>query len=464
MSKICIVGNSVAASRTPQESPLAGWGQFLGEFVTPYHEVRNYARDAMTARTYFTDRFATLLNLLEPGDLVLLGFGSVEQRIDNPARYHGPREFREFLYLYIEAIRVEGAVPVLVTPTARCSFTLDGRVADTLDFYPEVMREVAKETGTALLDLAEHTTRWLEQLGPKQARHFFRWLDAGEHPNHPDGIIDATHFNEPGARAVARMIAIGIHESPAIPQGFIDAAALSGAAPEFPGLLPEFTVEAPEYALYSEARVGTAPVVVAPAQAKTVGAMQKFSGTAAAGTVYVLFFENGAYLGGTAVNAEGKWQWRRVVNWPAGEHVVHVVGYAGQGVTPVSSVSFTVKDHVQPPVVLGPRAGALNGPRPRFSGTAEAGVTKVMVLEGGRLIASAPVQSDGTWKVTHPHDWKPGTYEVEFVSIFSAIHSRPTSLSLRIHGVPEGNWIRESTLSREPCSDKCEHLPFAGRW
>ncbi|UYQ65123.1 hypothetical protein [Streptomyces peucetius] len=463
MSKICIVGNSVAASRTPEEAPLAGWGQFLGEFLTPYHEVRNYARDAMTARTYFTDRFATLLNMLEPGDLVLLGFGAVEQRIDNPARYHGPREFKEFLYLYIEGIRAEGALPVLVTPTARCSFSVEGNVVDTLDVHPEVMREVAKETGVALLDIVEHTTRWLEQLGPQRARHYFRWLDAGEHPNHSDGVIDSTHFNEAGARAVARMIAIGLHESHEIPPGFVDVGTLS-MAPEFAGLLPEFTVEAPEYALYSEARVGSAPTVDAPVQSKTVGAMQKFSGTADAGTTYVLFFENGAYLGGTGVNGKGKWQWRRVVNWPAGDHVVHVVGYTAQGVTPVSAVGFTVKDHVQPPVVLGPRDGALNGPRPRFSGTAEAGVTKVMVLEGGRLIASAPVQKDGTWKVTHPHDWKPGTYVVEFVSIFSAIHSRPTTLNVRIHGVPEGNWIRESTLSREPCSDKCEHLPFAGRW
>ncbi len=71
-----------------------------------------------------------------------------------------------------------------------------------------------------------------------------------------------------------------------------------------------------------------------------------------------------------------------------------------------------------------------------------------MVLEGGRLIASAPVAEDGTWKVTHPHDWKPGTYTVEFVSVFSAIHSRPARLTLRVHGVPEGNWIRQSVSAR----------------
>lgn len=462
MSKICIVGNSVAAPRTPEESPLAGWGQFLANFLTPYHEVRNYARDAMTLRTYFTDRLATLLNLLAPGDVVLVNLGGVEQRIDNPLRYHGPREFKEFLYLYIEGIRAEGAFPVLVTPAARCAFTAEGDVADTRGVYPDLMREVAAETGTALVDLAAFTQRWLQELGPQRARQFFRWLDAGEHPRHPEGIIDSSHFNEAGGRAVARMVAIALHDSRELPPGLIDVNTL-GAAPEYPPVLTEFTVEKPEFALYADVRTGAAPVVERPAPAQLTGAMQKFSGTAEVGTSYVMFFENGAYLGGARVNAEGRWQWRRVLNWQAGDHLVQVVGYNQQGVTPLSTVAFTVRDYVEPPVVLGPKEGALSGARPRFSGTAAVGVTKVMVLEGGRLIASAPVAKDGTWKVTHPHDWKPGAYTVEFVSIFSAIHSRPAQLALRVHGVPEGNWIRQSVSAREACSEACDHLPFSGR-
>ncbi|WP_392872271.1 GDSL-type esterase/lipase family protein [Streptomyces sp. LN499] len=463
MSKICIIGNSVAAPRTSQEAPLAGWGQFLADFLTPYHEVRNYARDAMTARTYFTDRFATLLNLLEPGDIVLVNLGLVEQRIDNPLRYHGPKEFKEFLHLYVDGIRAEGAFPVLVTPVVRCAFAVDGNVADTRGVYPELMREVAAETGAAFVDLGAFTLQWLQELGPQRARRFFRWLDAGEHPHHPEGIIDSSHLNEAGARAVARMVAMGIHESRELPPGFVDVNTLA-AVPEYPPVLTEFMVEKPEFALYSEVRTGAAPTVEKPNQSRLVGAMQKFAGTAEVGTTYILFFENGAYLGGTRVNAERQWQWRRVVNWPAGDHVVQAVGYTPQGVTAVSTVAFTVKDFVEPPVVLGPREGALSGPRPRFSGTAAAGVTQVMVLEGGRLIASAPVEKDGTWKVTHPHDWKPGTYTVDFVSIFSAVHSLPSRLTVRIHGIPEGNWIRESVTSREACSDKCDHLPFNGRW
>ncbi|WP_418959646.1 Ig-like domain-containing protein [Streptomyces tritici] len=464
MSKICIIGNSVAASRTAKEAPLAGWGQYLGEFMTAYHEVRNYARDAMTLRGYFNDRFATLLNMLDPGDVVLINFGGVEQRIDNPQRYHGPREFQEFLRVYIERIRGEGAVPVLVTPAARCAFEADGSVSHTRDEYPQWMREVAAETESPLVDMNAFTMQLLHDLGPQRARRYFRWTDAGEHPNHPEGMIDSSHFNEVGAREVARMVAISLYNSPLLPRGIVEPERVQVGA-EFPPPLEEFTVEKPEFALYSEVRAGAAPVIASPGPHRVVGAMHKFSGTAEPGTSYMLFFENGGYIGGTRVNAEGKWTWRRVLNWTEGEHELQAVGHTPQGVSPVAAVRFTVKTFVLPPVVAGPKEGAWTGPRPRFSGSAEKGVKKVSVLEGGRLIGQAPVQEDGTWKFTHPHDWKHGTYQLQFVSIFSAIHSAPATLTIRVHGLPEENWLRQSALAaRHECAEKCEHLPFAGRW
>lgn len=464
MSKVCIVGNSVAAPRTPEEAPLAGWGQYLREFLTPYHEVRNYARDAMTARGYFTERFVSLLNLIEPGDLVLFNWGLVEQRVDNPQRHHGPREFKEFLHLYVQGVRGEGATPVLVTQTARCSFLPTGHVMDTGDGYPQLVREVAAETGTPLIDLHELTLRLVQDLGPQYARRYFRWLDPGEHPNHPEGVIDSSHFNEVGAREVARLVAGALAGATGIPQGFIDPQSLA-VGPEFPPPLDEFTVDKPEFALHEEFRVGAAPAFKAPASGAIVGAMQKFTGTAAPGTTYVLFFEHGMYLGGTRVSDSGTWAWRRVLNWPGGPHLVHAVGFTEQGVTPVAELAFTVRDWVEPPVVTGPREGAWTGPRPRFSGTVEPGVSKVAVLENGRMIVIAPVEKDGTWKVTHPHDWRPGTHVLEFVAVFSAIHSAPVQHTIRVHGIPEDNWISRSALaSREPCSDKCDHLPFGGRW
>ncbi|MFC3574729.1 hypothetical protein ACFOZ0_15880 [Streptomyces yaanensis] len=462
MNKFCILGNSVATSRKPEEAPLAGWGQFVVDFLSGHYEVKNYARDAMTARAYYTERFISLLNSLNPGDVVAIDFGAVEQRINVPLRYHSPREFKEFLGLYVEAIRGEGAVPVLVTPSARCVFDVHGNVVNTHDSYPDLVREAAAGTGADLIDLNRYTTQLLQELGPTRARGFFRWTDAGEHPNHPDGMIDSTHFNEAGAREVARIFCSALLHAQGVPPGLVNPDSLQPG--EYPPVSAEFTVTNPESALYGGDHVVGPPTIKSPGPSKIVSPLQKFSGSVPLGTSYLLFFENGSYLGGTAVNEAGNWLWRRAVSWPAGEHLVQAVGLTETGVSQVASVPFTVQDHVEPPVVLGPREGALSGPRPRFSGTAADGVAKVMVLEGGRLIAEAPVREDGTWSVRHPHDWKPGTYQVEFVSVFSALHSRPTPLTLRIHGIPEGHWLRESVIAREGCGEKCEHLPFAGRW
>ncbi len=44
----------------------------------------------MTARGYYTERLIKLLNMLEPGDVVAVDFGAVEQRINVPLRYHSP--------------------------------------------------------------------------------------------------------------------------------------------------------------------------------------------------------------------------------------------------------------------------------------------------------------------------------------------------------------------------------------
>ncbi|MFD8203902.1 GDSL-type esterase/lipase family protein [Streptomyces sp. NPDC059701] len=460
--KICVIGNSVAASRTEEEAPLAGWGQYLEEFLGAGSDVRNYARDAMTLRGYYTERFAALLTLVGPGDVVLIAFGHVEQRINQLNRYHGPREFKEYLRLYVEALRAQGALPVLVAPAARCVFDASGRPVDTHDGYRELTLEAAAELDCPVIDLTASTTQLLAELGPTRARNLYRWLDPGEHPGHPQGIIDSSHFNHAGAREAARLVASGLAGVPGVPPGLVQVQKL------MPGPMPEvrteFTVQHPHLALTARPEVSAAPVVRSPEPGRPVGAGRKLTGTAPAGAQYVMFFEDGQYLGGTQVAADGTWQWRRAVQWPAGRHKVTAVALAGSAVSSSAEADFEVLERLDAPEVVGPRPGAWSGPRPRFSGTAGRGTEKVMVLEQGRLIAEAPVQEDGTWRVTHAHDWRPGTYTVEFVAVFSAIRSAPARLELKVHGVPEDSWLHTSMSARVACGPGCEHYPALPAW
>lgn len=462
MRKICILGNSVAAPRSEEEAPLAGWGQYLGEFLGEGYTVRNYARDAMTLRGYFGKRLTTLLNLLGPGDLVLIAFGHDEQRVNQLNRYHAPREYQEYLRLYVEAIQAEGAVPVLVTPAARCSFDEAGNVRDTHGGYTELTREAAVETGAALLDMAAFTTSMLTEYGPTRARRAYRWLDPGEHPNHPDGIVDARHFSELGAREVALRTAAALREIPGLPSDLVDEQLLTPG--ESPAVLTEFTVSHPEAALNIVPSLPDVPVFTAPDPGQFVGAQREFAGKAPAGTDYVLFYEEGRYLGGTAVSPSGAWQWRRTVSWPDGPHGVEVLAVVGNAVSRRSELDFEVVERLAAPRVVSPEPDTWTGPRPRFSGRASRGTSKVMVLEQGRVIAEAPVKQDGTWQVTHAHDWRPGTRTVEFVSVFGAVRSAPASLTLKVRGISEDSWLHTSLESRESCSGACEHYPAMPAW
>ncbi|MEE1809381.1 GDSL-type esterase/lipase family protein [Streptomyces sp. BE133] len=462
MRKICVIGNSVAASRTAQEAPLAGWGQYLEEFLGPDCDVRNYARDAMTLRDYYTERFAALLTLVGHGDLVLIAFGHVEQRVNQLNRYHGPLEYKEYLRLYVEALRAEGAVPVLVTPAARCVFDISGSPVDTHDGYPRLTLEAAAELGCPVIDMTASTTQLLAELGPMRARGLFRWLDPGEHPAHPHGIVDASHYNHAGAREAARLVASGLAGLPGLPPGMVDVQRLVPG--QMPPVQTEFTVQQPQLALTAQPEVAVAPAVTSPAPAELVGAGRKLTGTAPEGAEYVIFFEEGDYLGGTRTADDGTWQWRRAVQWPAGRHKVTAIALAGNAVSTAAETEFEVLDRLEAPETIGPRRGAWSGPRPRFSGKAGRGVQKVMVLEQGRLIAETPVQDDGSWRVTHPHDWRPGTYTVEFVAVFSAIHSPPARLELKVHGVPEDSWLHTSMSARLPCGPDCEHYPALPAW
>ncbi|MGQ4415794.1 hypothetical protein ACN6LA_000861 [Streptomyces sp. SAS_269] len=48
--------------------------------------------------------------------------------------------------------------------------------------------------------------------------------------------------------------------------------------------------------------------------------------------------------------------------------------------------------------------------------------------------------------------------------VFSAIHSAPASLTLRVHGIPEDSRLHTSLSSRASCPGKCEHYPAMPEW
>ncbi len=458
-----VLGDSVAAPRTDAEAPMAGWGQMIQDLLVGPTEVANYARSEMTTRKYFTERFPSLLNRMKPGDIVLIGFGTVDHMIHNGTRYVPVPEFKELLTLFTDYIRSEGGVPVLVTPMARYAFLPNGEAKNTGGPYPSAIAEVAAERAVPLVDLTTATLNLWARLGPSRLRQYFCWLDAGEHSRHPDGKIDSTHLNHSGAYEVARLIVAGLCEQHVLSRTEVDVSALM--EPEgLPPVSYEYTVQSPESALQYQARAGGEPAFARPPAGAGVGPMVKFSGSAAPGTDYLLFFERGQYVGGTKVGAAGQWLWRRSVEWVPGDHVVQCVGLRQDGCTPVVEHHFTVIGEVASPVLTAPKDDGFTAPRVRFSGQAQPGATKIVLMERGRLIGATAVDEKGNWSFTHAHSWRAGHHAVEVLALFGALESQPVPRRFKVVGIPEDSPIRSAGNSRTACGDSCDHRPFVGHW
>jgi lysophospholipase L1-like esterase len=70
----------------------------------------------------------------------------------------------------------------------------------------KITRTVAAEEKVVLLDMDVLTQQLYQQFGPDNSALLFMQLKPGEHPNHPKGKDDNTHFNEFGARLVAQLV------------------------------------------------------------------------------------------------------------------------------------------------------------------------------------------------------------------------------------------------------------------
>jgi lysophospholipase L1-like esterase len=137
---------------------------------------------------------------------VFIQFGHNDEGKEKVGRYTTPEEFKQNLLRYVNESRSKKAIPVLITPVTRRNFDSTGRIRETHPVYADVVKEVAQQSQVPLIDLDEKSKALLQQYGPEDSKILFNYLDAGEHPNYPDGRKDDTHFSELGARKMAEIV------------------------------------------------------------------------------------------------------------------------------------------------------------------------------------------------------------------------------------------------------------------
>lgn len=205
---VYLVGDSTVTDVA--QGPGASWGQMLPRFFKPDVAIANHAKSGASLKSFMAEsRLDKVLSTLGPGDWLMIQFGHNDQKKQWPQTYvEAHTAYPAYLRAYVSEARRKGAVPVLITSPERRNFNERGQITDSLEGYPEAVREVAREESVALIDLNAMSKTFYEALGPERAPLAFR-----------DDGRDKTHHSDYGAYELARMVVTGIRKEDAARAG-----------------------------------------------------------------------------------------------------------------------------------------------------------------------------------------------------------------------------------------------------
>ncbi|MFB9403989.1 rhamnogalacturonan acetylesterase [Pseudarthrobacter polychromogenes] len=233
--KILLAGDSTVANCPTHEYPMSGWGAQLAPHSYTWAAVHNFAKGGASTESFREEGlWDRLLAEAGEGDLVLIQFGHNDQKKQHLAARTG---YAANLRTMAGEVQNLGALPVLCTPVERRHFldrpssgaaAAEQRLEQSLEDYPEVVREIALELGLPVLDLNAWTRRLYLQLGREESAPLFCHFEPGSHAYWPDGLADNTHFSQQGAAVVAGHVAARLRELGLVPGSLVRTAAGRG--------------------------------------------------------------------------------------------------------------------------------------------------------------------------------------------------------------------------------------------
>ncbi len=211
MPTIFLAGNSTVTDQ--ENEPWASWGQMFPAFLKSEVVVANYAESGETLLAFKREkRLEKILSVMKPGDYLFMEFAHNDQK---PGGNHldAFTTYKDELKYYIGEARRKGGIPVLVTSTNRRRFDENGQIVNTLEDFPEAMRQTAQEEKVSLVDLNAMSKLFYEALGPEKSKKAFVHYPANTYPGQDKPLADDTHFNPYGAYELARCVVEGIRRN-----------------------------------------------------------------------------------------------------------------------------------------------------------------------------------------------------------------------------------------------------------
>lgn len=207
---VYLAGNSTVVNQ--DDEPWAAWGQMIPNFFKAGVSIANHAESGLTLGSFLgSKRLEKVLSVIKPGDYLFIEFGHNDQKEKGP-NDGAWKSYTERLKLYISEAKKKGAIPVVVTSTARRNFDSTGKNVNSLGDYPAAARKAAADEGVALIDLNVMSTAFYEALGPNESKKAFVHYPANSYPGQDKPLADNTHFNPYGAYELAKCIVEGIKQ------------------------------------------------------------------------------------------------------------------------------------------------------------------------------------------------------------------------------------------------------------
>jgi lysophospholipase L1-like esterase len=191
---LMMVGDSTVADYVSNGGASCGWGEGMHDLFKSHVRVLNYGVPYQSSRSFLYSVEKSNMVLVKP-EFVLVQFGMVDSYGIEEHTTTMP-EYAANLKATLQIIRDFAGTPILVTPPAVRVFDAAGKVAtpEWLKERCKVVRSVAAETQTYLVDLNESSTALFDQLGPEASAYISPNAD------------DPRHFSFAGADIMAGFV------------------------------------------------------------------------------------------------------------------------------------------------------------------------------------------------------------------------------------------------------------------
>lgn len=201
--KIVLVGDSTTATQ-------GGWGPGFCATVTTNVTCIDLAMNGRSTVSYLHEGlWQKALN--EHADYYTIQFGHNDQKPAPTVHADADGLYADNLRRMVRDVRMQGGIPILISPLSRRNYKDGQLVTDSLEQYTAAARKIAAEEHVAFLDLNGLSHKFLSGMTQEQA-------DAFDMQDHPDARAenatpakpDRTHLNAAGKAVFGRMVADNI--------------------------------------------------------------------------------------------------------------------------------------------------------------------------------------------------------------------------------------------------------------